>query len=82
MIHHEFDDGIIHQLPDMSVQWEKGCHEDEVAIVIPGSLPAGEYAYQVSLEYMATPLHRVITRFPDVRVAIKGAGVVSLVRKP
>lgn len=59
-----FVDGVVFLTPPYNRNLEKGCYDwVETTVIIPITLPAGNYQYSETVRYRINPLREVVYRF-------------------
>jgi hypothetical protein len=58
-IYRTYEDGLVFVVPEVATSRESGCHEIDVNIIVPRSLPVGVYKLQTIYVYKVNPVREV-----------------------
>ncbi|MGE0224655.1 MAG: hypothetical protein AB7F35_13820 [Acetobacteraceae bacterium] len=78
IIRQELRDGVIYHLPELSVDFLKGCHAHLVELQIPSVVPPGQYRYRITVEYRINPIRVLAVQFPDLDLVIDSPAADAL----
>ncbi len=58
-ISRKFIDGVVYSVPEVYTTNQKGCRVSNIGILIPESLPSGEYRLELDYTYKVNPIRTI-----------------------